>query len=101
MEDGGVLLPHKLLHEFLLLFFHQVFTPLYQPIQGGIDDLQGGRAPPLSRDNGTKERNVPIGDKRCAAVLCFTQTGIHRLQTKLPSLVVMPVSRLVMMTSLC
>lgn len=81
MKDRGVLLPHKLLHKFLVLFFYEVFAALYEAVQGDVDNLEGGCAAPLSGHNSTKKRNIPVGYKCCTAVLCFSQTCVHCLPT--------------------
>ncbi len=70
VEDGGILLPHKLLHKFLLLFFYQILTALDQPVQGGVDDLEGFCTSPLPGDYSTKKRNVPVRHKM---LCCGTQ----------------------------
>jgi len=82
MEDGGVLLPHKLLHKFLLLFFHQVLAALYETIKSGVDDLEGLSAPPLPGHYGPKKRNIPVWHKGCASVFSFSQAGVYSLQVQ-------------------
>ncbi|KAA6418483.1 MAG: hypothetical protein FRX49_11539 [Trebouxia sp. A1-2] len=76
MEDGRVLLPHKLLHKFLLLFFHQVLATLYETIKSGIDDLEGLSAPPLPGHYGPKKRNVPMSPSAGINPLPITKSKI-------------------------